>query len=37
MSEIPQLDQFVDQQLKSGEYQSYEAMVQAGSTAVAGT
>ena len=30
MSEIPQLDQFVDQQLKSGKYQSYEAMVQGG-------
>ena len=30
MPEIPQLDQFVDQQLKSGKYQSYEAMVQAG-------
>ena len=30
MSEIQSLDQFVEQQLRSGKYQSYEAMVQAG-------
>lgn len=30
MPEIPRLDQFVDQQLKSGKYQSYDAMVQEG-------
>jgi len=30
MPEIPSLDQFVERQLKSGKYQSYEAMVLAG-------
>ena len=30
MPEVPSLDQFVERQLKSGKYQSYEAMVQAG-------
>ena len=30
MPEVSSLDQFVERELKSGKYQSYEAMVQAG-------